>query len=66
MNNKIKQAHENIDGQTVARMIIDFQREFRDVYPTEVLASYLCAVGPLQSLLGLGIKHGFIEVKKND
>ena len=53
------QAH--IDGTTVAQMIIDFHNQFRGVYPIEVMASSLCAVGPLHSMIGLAIANGHLS-----
>ncbi len=50
-----------IDGKLVARMIMDFHREFRGVYPDHVMASNLCAVGPLQSMIGLAIRNGAVR-----
>lgn len=60
MNEKISQAHACIDGNLVARMVIDFHREFRGVYLEETMTSSLCAVGPLQSMIGLAIKNGLL------
>ena len=62
MNAKIAKAHAHIDGSVVARMILEFMSEFRDVYGKETLESSLCAVGPLQSLLGNAIEKGVISV----
>ena len=62
LNSKVKQAHENIDGVLVAMAIINFQSEFRDVYPRRVLACELTAVGPLQSLIGHAIEKGILRV----
>ena len=61
MVSKIEQAHKHINGVDVAQMIIEFQQEFRDVYGLDTLASSLCAVGPLQSLIGLAIKNGHLS-----
>lgn len=52
------EAQSHIDGILVAQIIIDFNREFRGVYPIEIMASNLCAVGPLQSMIGLAIANG--------
>lgn len=57
---KIAAAHAEIEGTAVAQMIIDFQREFRNTYGHDVMASSLCAVGPLQSLIGLAIANGLL------
>lgn len=43
--NKIADAQSHIGGPDVARMIMEFHNEFRHVYPTNVMASSLCAVG---------------------
>lgn len=59
-----EQAHARIEGKLVAQMIIDFHREFRDVYPHETMISSLCAVGPLQSMIGLAIKNGHLSNKE--
>lgn len=61
MNDKIRYAHSYISGTTVAEIIMDFQREFRDVYPYELMVSELMAVGPLQSLLGNAISKGLLS-----
>lgn len=58
MTQKIEKAHANIEGTRIARAIIEFQREFRDVYGEDTLTSSLCAVGPLQSLVGHAIAKG--------
>jgi hypothetical protein len=58
MSEKIRRAHEEIDGPAVASIIQDFWREFDGVYGPEVMTSDLCAVGPLQSMIGLAIKNG--------
>ena len=63
MHNKIKDAQSNISGQQVARMIIEFQCEFHHIYGKDVLASSLCAVGPLQSMIGLAIKNGRLQAQ---
>lgn len=59
------EAREELDGPMVAQMIIDFHREFRDNYPEDVHASMLCAVGPLQAMIGLGIKNGHLRLGVN-
>ena len=56
-----EQSQALIDGRDVARMIIEFQREFRHIYPLDVRSSSLCAVGPLQSMIGLAIKNGHLS-----
>ena len=60
MNDKLRDAQSYIDGKRVARMIMDFHSEMRGVYPADVMASDLCAVGPLQSMIGLAIKNGWL------
>lgn len=60
MAEKIRAAQSHIHGLVVAQMILDFAREFRDVYPTDVHLG-LTAVGPLQSFIGLAIKNGHLE-----
>ena len=60
--NKIADAQSHIGGPDVARMIMEFHNEFRHVYPTNVMASSLCAVGPLQSMIGLAIRNGRLSV----
>lgn len=62
MNNKVSDAQSHIDGTTVASMIIDFQNEFREIYPDHILSH---GVGPLQSLIGLAIKNGHITLPEN-
>lgn len=57
---KRAQAQSHIDGLTVARMIIDFQTHFRDVYPKDILAGH--GVGPLQSLIGHAIENGLLQL----
>lgn len=61
MNPKISKAHAQIEGTLIAQIIIDFNREFRDVYPTESRA-HMCAVGPLQSLIGHAIASGHLQL----
>jgi hypothetical protein len=55
-------ARANIDGLIVARMIMQFHEAMRGTYPEEVMMSSLCAVGPLQTMIGLGIKNGWLKV----
>lgn len=62
MSNIREDAQSRIDGKIVARMVMEFHRELRDVYPLDVMASNLCAVGPLQSMIGLAIKNGWLVV----
>lgn len=53
---KAVQAH--IDGEEVARIIQEFWRAFDGVYSHETMVSSLCAVGPLQAMIGLAIQNG--------
>lgn len=53
-----------IDGLEVSKMILDFYGEFRGIYPEHVLSSSLCAVGPLQTMIGLAIKNGRLALPK--
>ncbi len=62
MANKIKAAHDHIAGPVVAEMILNFWREFDGVYGNETMHSNLCAVGPLQSMIGLAISNGLLAV----
>lgn len=61
MSEKIAKAQDHIHGELVAQMIIDFHREFRGVYLDDTLTSSLCAVGPLQSMIGLAIRNGHLS-----
>lgn len=63
--NMVERVQAHVDGLLVAQMIIDFHREFRDVYGHETMVSSLCAVGPLQSMIGLAIKNGHLSSKGN-
>ncbi len=60
-----EEAHAAIAGAAVARIIQDFWREFRDVYPHDVMTSNLCAVGPLQSMIGLAIIRGRLSAPES-
>lgn len=62
MNPKVEKAHAHITGTDVAHMIIDFHSEFNDVYGRDTLASSLCAVGPLQSMIGHAIENGWLQL----
>ena len=62
MSDKIEKAQSYIQGRVVAGMIINFWEEFREVYPADVTASDLCAVGPLQAMIGLAIKNGYLAL----
>lgn len=60
MSEKVIEAQSNIDGKRVARMIIDFHSHFHGAYMPDVMTSSLCAVGPLQSMIGLAIANGLL------
>jgi len=60
MNAKIEKAHANIHGVEVAKMIMEFQREFLDVYPERLMVSEMMAVGPMQSFIGHAISLGLL------
>lgn len=62
MATKREEAQSHIDGEEVARIIMDFWREFETTYPLDVQKSSLCAVGPLQSMIGLAIKNGRLSL----
>lgn len=62
MTEKTREAQSHIDGDLVARMILDFHRELRSSYGLDTLTSSLCAVGPLQSMIGLAIKNGHLSL----
>lgn len=57
-----EEARAELPGTTVAQMIMDFWREFDGVYSKNVMESNLCAVGPLQAMLGLAIKNGILAL----
>ena len=61
MSEKSAVAQSYIDGKTVARMQIEFGREFSDTYDIPEL--HMMGVGPMQSFLGFCVKQGYIEVK---
>lgn len=58
----LKTAQSEIDGQKVAKMILEFYEAFGGVYNPSVLVSDLCAVGPLQAMIGLAIKNGHLRL----
>jgi len=62
MSDKREDAQAQIDGRLVARMVMEFHAEFRGIYGNDVMTSSLCAVGPLQSMIGLAIKNGRLKV----
>ena len=57
----LEEVQSHIDSSLVAKIVLEFNREFKDVYPTDVRSRYI-AVGPAQALLGLAIKNGHIKV----
>lgn len=61
MSEKTVKAQANISGILVAQMISEFWREFDDVYGNDTMHSNLCAVGPLQSMIGLAIANGHLS-----
>lgn len=61
----VKDAQRNIAGTEVAHMIMEFWDEFRNVYGKDVTESSLCAVGPLQSMIGLAVKNGHLILAVN-
>ena len=61
MASKTTRAQAFIESLTVAEMMMEFNREFRDVYPDHYLPS---AVGPTQSFIGFCIQKGYMEVTR--
>lgn len=53
----------NVDGGLVAQMIMEFWEEFEATYGNDVKHSALCAVGPLQAMIGLAIRNGHLRAK---
>lgn len=51
-------AQAQIPGGAVAKMVMEFWHTFKGVYPEDVMSSSLCAIGPLQSMIGLAIQNG--------
>jgi hypothetical protein len=62
MSEKVARAQAQIAGTEVARMVSEFYREFQGVYGKDVMESSLCAVGPLQSMIGLAIRNGHLQL----
>lgn len=60
----LREAQDHIEGKVVARMIIEFHDQFCEVYPHAVLVSDLCAVGPLQAMIGLAIAQGRLSLPR--
>jgi hypothetical protein len=65
MSKALEDAHSRVSGLVVARMIQDFYREMATTYGKDVMVSSLCAVGPLQSMIGLAIKNGHLPPLPN-
>ena len=62
MTSKTARAQAFIEDLTVAKMMMEFNNEFRDVYPADYLTQ---AVGPTQSFIGFCIQKGYLEVVRN-
>ncbi len=62
MSAKTKEAQSYISSTVVAEMVMDFYKHFAGTYGNDVMASNLCAVGPLQSMIGLAIANGKLSV----
>jgi len=64
MTSKLTRAQAFVEGLTVAEMILEFRREFADVYPEHLLRSApFTSVGPMHSFIGFCIQNGVLEVK---
>lgn len=59
---RVAAAQGEVPPLITARMIHDFMTHFASTYPNSVMTSSLCAVGPLQSMIGLAIKNGLLSV----
>ena len=53
-----------VNPNAISSMIQNFHTDFREVYPTGVHCSSMCAVGPLQSMVGHGINQGHLVSKE--
>jgi hypothetical protein len=62
MSEKIGKAQAEVEPVVIAKMVRDFYSEFSGVYRDEVFISDLCAIGPLQSMIGLAIKNGLLAL----
>lgn len=62
MSEKARESQSYIDDLLVARMLIDFKRHHRDVYPDDVMINMFSAVGPMQTFLGYLIKEGHLKL----
>lgn len=63
-NDKLRELQAELEGTLVAKMIYDFHTELRGIYGDNVMTSSLCAVGPLQTMIGLAIRNGHLKVTK--
>ena len=64
MSKKLDRAQAHIKGIDVARMILKFREEFKDVYPSQIFSSTpFSAVGPCHSFIGFCIQKGYLETK---
>lgn len=61
MSDAIRQAQSQISGHDVARMQLDFLREFRHIYGKETLMYVAHGVGPMHSFLGYLIGRGYLK-----
>lgn len=60
---KVTRAQAFVEGLDVAKMIMEFQAEFAEVYPDHILHSDpFVAVGPTHSFIGYCIQKGYLEV----
>lgn len=67
MSDKIRQlSQDQIDGDLVAAMQLEFQNAFREVYSFHVLSSSFMAVGPMQSFLGFCVACGYLSVPSSE
>lgn len=61
MTGPVELAQTNVPSGLIARMIIQFHTEFDGVYGADTMTSSLCAIGPLQAMIGLAIKNGHLS-----
>lgn len=59
------EAQAHIDGLEIAAAALSFASEFRDIYPTHILQSFV-AVGPTQSFVGHLLKLRAEKLADND
>ena len=62
MTDKRQNAQDNISSRLTAGALIEFQHEFRNVYPEHVMRDAFTAVGPMQTFLGFLVETGRIVV----